>query len=595
MWPIVFELSPSSSSQAWKLTTLHTFNTSGDASKPNSVIVDATGNIYGTSYEGGSTGSGAVFELKNTNGSWTESVLYSFQGGQDGVSPKAGLILDGSGNLYGTTENGGTSQFGIVFELTLGQDAWTETVLYRFQGGRDGAYPFGNLLLMPDGDLFGTTQQGSLANFGTVFDLVSLGGSYQEQLIYTFPATDGDFIYGGLVADKAGNFYGTTRQGGLNQCPDGGFAYSGCGTVFKLASSPNGTWQETIIHQFTQPTGNRALDVGCPEATLIFDTAGNLYGTTSGCLTGGTGEVFELSPTSKGEWTFKVLYRFGLHPNDGYHPFGKLAFDAAGNLYGTTSLGGSGSVQKCNSSCGTVFELMPSGSGQWSEKVIYNFQGKEDGCYPLDGVVLDSAGNLYGAASGNSGTCTGLVFELSPSSDGSWTESVLYRFTGGADGGVPQGGLIFDSLGNLYGSAATGGSSLCAGGCGVVYELSPTSSGSWTEQVLYEFTGLPDGEQPSSDLTFDAAGNLYGTTTYGGLQGSSCVILGCGTVFKLNYASGTWTESALHLFGGATSDGFQPYAGVVLDSAGNIYGTASVGGVNGNFGGDGGIVYLISQ
>jgi hypothetical protein len=203
---------------------------------------------------------------------------------------------------------------------------------------------------------------------------------------------------------------------------------------------------------------------------------------------------------------------------------------------------------------------------------------------------------LYGTASGN-GQCPSVVFRLSPNVNGSWSESSLYTFTGFSDGGSPMGSLIFDSAGNLYGTTAFGGtlSGYCLyGGCGVVFELSPSTGGSWTENVLYTFTGLPDGEEPVANLTFDAAGNLYGTMQFGGLQNFACPITGCGTVFKLTPAGGSWTESIVHSFAGPLSDGYEPTSGVILDSAGTIYGTTSVGGVNGNQYSNGGTVFRIT-
>jgi len=587
--PTAFELSPSS--QGWTLKTLHIFGGAGDGGRANGLTFDPAGNLYGTTYNGGANGWGAVFKLTPSQGLWTESVLYSFQLGQDGGSPLAGVILDAAGNLYGTTSGGGTpSGWGTVFKLAPTQGSWTESVIYRFQGGQDGASPWGAPLLMPSGDLLGTTEQGSRANFGTVFDLTPSGGLYSEKQVYVFPATDGDFIHAGLVADSAGNLYGTTRQGGLNQCPAGGFVYSGCGTVFKLSRLSNGAWQRTIIHRFTG--GDRDA---CPQADLIFDSFGNLYGTASGCLSYNTGGVFELSPITGGAWSFRTLYRFNSHPNDGYGPLGGLVLDKAGNLYGTTSDGGTGVLTGNCRPCGTVFKLTPSSGGKWTESVIYNFQGAGDGSEPLAGLVIDSAGNLFGTASGINGCCP-TAFELSPNSNGSWTLTVLWTFTA-RDGGTPQGKLIFDSSANLYGTGVGGGANLCdvTIGCGAVFELSPSPGGAWTESVIYSFSGIPDGQSPLGSLTFDAAGNLYGTTQFGGLWNPGCsLVIGCGTVFKLTRSGGAWTESIVHAFAGPISDGAEPTSGVILDSAGTIYGTTSVGGVNGRQYPDGGTVFQIT-
>jgi uncharacterized repeat protein (TIGR03803 family) len=579
----VFELAHSSS--GWKLSTLHSFSASGDASNPNGLVIDSAGNLYGASYQGGANAYGTVFELSRGAGGWTETILYSFQGGTDGLSPLANITFDASGNLYGTTYWGGSGKNGIVYRLTPGASGtWTESVLYAFSGQSDGANPRAAITVDPSGNLFGTTFQGSTVNVGTVFELVASSG-YSESQIFSFPATDGDQTIGGLVADNAGNLYGTTDTGGDYLCPLVG---NGCGSVFKLTRQSNGTWQRTILHTFTAQN-----DGAGPQAGLTFDSAGNLYGTTANSIYGG-GTVFKLSPSGTG-WSFRTIYGFGSHPNDGGDPFGNLIFDGSGNLYGTTIRGGTGSYENCEY-CGTVFELSPNGKGGWKESVIYNFQGLGDGNFPMAGLVLDSAGNLYGTTSESGNNGCGVAFKLSPGSSGTWTQTVLFAFSCGSDGGGPQGSLVLDASGNLYGTAGTGGAGAhCNYGCGVVFKLSPTSSGPWNETVIYDFGGFPDGAYPTSGLTFDATGNLYGTTNGGGIETNPYCSQGCGTVFKLTPASSGWTESVVYTFGGPLNDGGQPYAGVILDSAGKIYGTTTMGGINGYEYLSGGTVFQISQ
>jgi uncharacterized repeat protein (TIGR03803 family) len=276
--------------------------------------------------------------------------------------------------------------------------------------------------------------------------------------------------------------------------------------------------------------------------------------------------------------TEKVIYSFkGGH--DGSTPYSSLVSDAAGNLYGVTAQGGN---SKCFSSgCGTVFELMPHGNGAWGKKILYTFKDGADGGNPVSNLIFDTAGNLYGLAEDggtvNSGCLygCGVVFELSPNSNGSWKQTVLYTFQGGTDGSGPAGNLIFDPSGNLYGTTVHGGGNniICSGGsCGTVFELSPKSDGSWTETVLYSFQGGTDGSTPSSGVTLDSSGNLYGTTLYGG--GSEN-----GTVFELKYAGGQWTEALLYSFMGGGNAG-NPYGGVVFDAKSNVYGTL-IGGGNG--------------
>jgi uncharacterized repeat protein (TIGR03803 family) len=264
-----------------------------------------------------------------------------------------------------------------------------------------------------------------------------------------------------------------------------------------------------------------------------------------------------------------VLYRFA-GGNDGANPYAGLILDAAGNLYGTTSSGGA------NGFGGTVFKLTPNKDGTWSESVLYSFcsfTNCTDGGFPYAGVILDHAGNLYGTTvyGGNSANnCNGgnlncgVVYKLTPKSGGGWTESVLYNFTGGSDGGAPPGGLIFDQSGNLYGTAQESNAGSCSFGCGVAFELTP-NGGSWTESVLHQFRGR-DGGFPAAGLTFDAAGNLYGTTEVDGPGTTN------GVVFKLTpNSSGGWRETVVHAF--QNRPGSSPRAAVVFDAAGNLYGT----------------------
>ena len=359
---------------------------------------------------------------------------------------------------------------------------------------------------------------------------------------------DGADPWGGLIFDQAGNLYGIDFGNG----GQGLF-----GNVFKLRPNADGSWTEERLHNFTG--GKDGAD---PGAGVIFDAAGNLYGTT---VNGGDhwlsiGVVFELTPNANGGWTETVLHTF--KGGDQGHPWAALIFDQAGNLYGTTIGGGSN---------GMVFKLKPNPDGGWTESVLHSFSGGADGAAPYGGVIIDQAGNLYGTTVGGGahGAFGGVVFKLTPQPDGSWTESVLYNFTDGADGGAPFGGLIFDQSGNLYGTTAVGGNlSQCSGGCGVVFELTPNGNGGWKEQVLHAFAGS-DGGSPEAALTFDGAGNLYGTTDRGGA--STC---GCGTVFRLSRNSkGGWDHSTLHSF--YAHPGASPTAGVIFDAAGNLFSTTS--------------------
>jgi uncharacterized repeat protein (TIGR03803 family) len=395
-----------------------------------------------------------------------------------------------------------------------------------------------------------------------------------EKVIHTFNVTNGAHPGGDLIADANGNLYGVTYGGGNSggSCTNGG-----CGVVFQLSKALG--WKETVLHRFS----GGGTDGSVPLAGLTFDGAGNLYGTTSngGPKTAGDncgagcGTVFKLSPKSGGGWTYSIIYFFkGQGVGDGLGPNTNLVFDGSGNLYGTTSEGGTQNL-------GAVFELSPSGGG-WSESVLYSFAGSSAGQYPFGGLIFDGSGNLYGTTSGGGsaaptcGTGCGVVYELSPGSGG-WSETVLHPFNG-TDGFGPTGNLIFDGSGNLYGVTQNGGSvtNACSGaGCGVVYELSPASGG-WSETVLHNFTQNPNGlgtfggSDPSSSLTFDSAGNLYGTAFYGGLQKGPGV--NSGVAYKLSPGAGGWTETVLHaFFGGAAGSG--PTSGLTFDGSGHIYGT----------------------
>jgi uncharacterized repeat protein (TIGR03803 family) len=383
------------------------------------------------------------------------------------------------------------------------------------------------------------------------------GGSGTESALYSFAGgSDPKLPYAGLIFDKAGNLYGTTESGGTN----------GQGTVFEITPTSSG-WTESVLYNFTGST-----DGGQPYASLIFDSAGNLYGTTnfggsSNCNMG-CGTIFKLTPGSGG-WTESVLYTF-TGGNDGREPYARLRFDAVGNLYGTTLYGGNiGSA--CSEGCGTIFKLTP-GSGGWTESVLYAFQGAGDGAAPYDGLALDAAGNLYGTAYTGGASADGVIFKLSPGSSG-WTESVLHTFKGASDGKYPYGDLILDATGNLYGTAFQAGA-----GYGVVFELMLNTSGHWTEKVLHSFENAPAGN-PVAGLVMDATGNLYGTTMLGVTQ-TSCGG-GCGTLFKLSPATTGWTYKVVHQFGKGT-DGFHPTGDLILDASGNMYGTTQAGGPQGS-------------
>lgn len=373
-----------------------------------------------------------------------------------------------------------------------------------------------------------------------------------ERVIYSFAGTAGCFSpLAPLVADGQGDLYGTTSGGSES--------YPGC--VFELSPNGDGTWSEKTIHFFDVNDGYQ------PVAALVFDSAGNLYGTTgSGGLYGG-GVVFELTPVTGGEWADSVLYNFG-RSGDGVNAATEVVFGPDGNLYGATEFGGSGG-------CGIVYRLTPGLIGwPWEETVIHDFaNSSQDGCNPRGGVVFDSRGRLYGTTSGGGAQDLGTVYELMRSEDGPYQEDVIHNFSG-ADGSQPLSTLKMDEDGDLYGTTFTGGNlTACFGGCGTVFKLTK-SGGKWLARDLYAFSG-GDGENIAGSVVLDGAGNLYTTAASGGGTGFN------GLILRLTpEADGTWKETILHRFAWPSAgDGAAPYAGVILGE-GELFGTTLVGGAN---------------
>jgi uncharacterized repeat protein (TIGR03803 family) len=382
--------------------TLHKFSGGADGNVPSGVIFDRAGNLYGTTSLGGALGYGVVFELMpNSNGTWTESVLYQFMGGHDGAYPSSSLIFDGAGNLYGATEGGGDPDHcivrsldgcGVIFELTPNSNGtWTESALYQFTGGNDGAFPTASLIFDGTGNLYGTTSQGGAKFLGAVFKLSPSTGGWTESVLRSFGRM-GAFP-GILIFDAAGNLYGTSA----------GLGYPG--SAFQLTPTSTGGWTYHVLHYFTG--GN---DGSTPNGGLIFDSTGNLYGTTGSGGAFGYGNVFKLTPHTNGSWTEHVLHQFP-GGKQGAQPAAGLTHDAAGNLYGTTDYGGNPS--NCSSGCGVAFELTPNSNGGWKETVLQTFVD-HPGAHPGAALVLDTAGNLYGTSVGDGTTTFGSVFEITP-------------------------------------------------------------------------------------------------------------------------------------------------------------------------------------
>lgn len=386
----------------------------------------------------------------------TEKVLYTFTGGNDGGNPYAGLIMDGQGNLYGTTVYGGAYNYGAVVRLSPGTGGqWTETVLHSFNfDGIDGFRPYSSLVRDAAGNLYGTTNIGGaygVYGFGTVFELVrGPHDTWTEKVLHSFndDGIDGYNPYANLVFDKQGNLYGTTYLGGIP---------FGVGTVFQLAPQPDGSWEEHIIHRFNYTDG------GEPYGGLVLDQAGNLYGTTEFGGAHSHGTVFMLKRMPNGAWIQRVLHSFNPLNGDGFEPYAGLVIDKAGRLYGTTIYGGAGY------GWGSVFEVVQV-QGKWKERVIHSFEGTDDGFNPHGPLAIDAAGNLYGmtfqSIVNNIGGA-GIVFKLSRTQN-TWQETILHSFEAPSDGGNPYSGVVLDKTGNIFGTTYEGGLSY-----GVVFEVTP--------------------------------------------------------------------------------------------------------------------------
>jgi uncharacterized repeat protein (TIGR03803 family) len=439
-----------------------------------------------------------------------DNVLYSFQGGTDGQWPLGKMVFDTAGNLYGVTQAGGSNSCtsygncGVVYQLAHPAkfgDPWTETILHVFQGHTtgDASDPLGRcsseiragLVIDASGNLYGATGGGGTGNCeilgtfpgcGTVYEVsppTEKGEAWTETVLYNFQGgTDGAFPFGDIVFDNAGNLYGATQFGGGYGTLCGNTFYQYCGTVFELSPPKvkGGVWTERILHRF------RGL-------------------------------------------------MSGQHYGDGANPNGGLLIDKTGALYGTTQIGGT----FCDAGkygCGTVYRLNPPAKkGQpWTLTFLYIFVGEMDGIQPNGGLIFDAEGNLDGTtlAGGNNEIKVGTVFQLSMQRNGSWTHRLLYSFLNRNDGGEPNSGVALDSTGSLYGTTPLSGSN----GGGTFYDLRPTTVTSPAFELLHSFSKSPDGQSPNGQLIFDPIGNIYGETTEGG-TGMACERYGCGTVFEV--------------------------------------------------------------
>src|SRR5215813_5578356 len=355
---------------------------------------DSAGNIYGTTVLGGDHGSGTVFQLTPTLNGWVQNVLYSFTGGADGGEPYKGVSIDGQGNLYGTAVTGGSGGCeggcGVAYKLTNSGGTWAQTVIHAFTGGDDGSGPGARVTVDRNGNVYGMTPTGGTYGVGTIYRLHPHAGGYTFQVIHTFTGgNDGATGSAGRMLLQNGRLFGAA-------------------------------------------------------------TAGGIYG---------SGVAFELTPTAVGEWDFRTLYSFHGQP-DGSFPYGALLRAGSGKIYGTTYYGGKNGI-------GSVYELSPRHVGEWDGRVIYSFQSGNDGNSPISNLVQDAAGNLYGTTS-EGGLGSGVIFKLSPSGN-QWTESVVHEFAGPPDGGFSYNGMVVDRFGNFYGATVHGGTA----DDGSVYQFTP--------------------------------------------------------------------------------------------------------------------------
>jgi uncharacterized repeat protein (TIGR03803 family) len=414
-----------------------------------------------------------------------------------------------------------------------------------------------------------TSARSLLLTILAAFFVISGAWGQTFRVLHSFGASgDGLLPVDGQVFDRQGNLYGVTELGPLG---NGCLGNEGCGTVYQLKPNGDGTWSESVIHAFN------GSDAALPSAAPSFDPQGNLDGTADGHAGAGTFPtvVYQLSPASNGTWTESILYQFPSSPDSGP---GALTFDPAGNIYGVTAGGGvndAGSVYSLNRATG------------WQERLLLSFDGYpyRRGLSPQGAITFDANGNLYGSTILGGAYNCGVTYKLMRQGSLAWKETVLHDFGCGADGFYPYG-ATFGPDGSLYAVTQIGGifrPDQCVSGCGTVFKLTPNPDGTWTKTTLYKFRGGPnDGAGPVDSLVFDQAGNIYSTTWGGGMNGCGT---GCGTVFKLTpSAGGQWTESILHFFTGG-SDGYGPIGNMAIDGAGNLYGATYQGGVYGYGGG----------
>jgi len=578
------------------LTSLHSFGviTNGEYPKAG-LALGSDGNFYGTTAEGGTNGgNGTVFEINGIT--WAFSSLYSFTG-DNGAKPYAGLVQGSDGDFYGTTDEGGTSNLGTVFKFSVGGDLIT---LHSFTGANDGANPYAGLVQGSDGDFYGTTEAGGTSNLGTVFQ-ISASGVLTN--LHSFIGSDGANPYGGLVQNTSdGYFYGTTEQGGTSNMGtvfnistngvltslysftggvDGANPYAGMvqdpfSGIFYGTTYQGGKFNTGTVFDITPAGDLNTLysfsgginfdDGGYPTAGLVEDTNGDFWGTTENGGTDNNGTLFAWYPDGFHAGYLGTLYSF-TGGDDGGFPIGGLVQPSGGgSFFGTTQNFGQGGV-------GTVFLW---DGPNYIVDTLYSFTVSHDGGLPYAGLVEDTNGNFYGTTWEGGLYNSGSAFAISTNGD----LTNLYSFTGGWDGAILYAGLVQGSDGNFYGTTEYGGTTNDLGiAYGTVFSIS--ASGAFSS--LYSFTNGDDGAFPCAGLVQGSDGYFYGTTVNGGING-------LGAVFKIS-AGGDLIS--LHSFAGV--DGADPFAALVQGSDGYFYGTTVVGGTDFGTNGGNGTVFKISS
>ena len=386
-------------------------------------------------------------------GAWAAApqVIYSFAGGSDGEYVDSDLVIDGAGNLYGTSVQGGQFGSGTVFQVTPTGDGSTHTVLYSFTGGADGGEPYKGVTLDGAGNLYGTAVTGGGGSCeggcGVAYKLTNSGGVWTQTVIHTFTGgDDGSGPGSGLTVGWHDTIYGVTPTGGAN----------GQGVVYQLKPMPDGTWKLTVLHAFTG-----GVDGAGGSAGRLLLHNRSLYGVTTVGGANGKGVAFKITPT-QGVWQFTTLYAFKGQPDAGF-PYSTLTMDSQGRLYGTTYYDGAHNL-------GSVYQLTPRHDGTWREQVLYSFKGGTDGSGSIGNVVIDKAGAIYGTTSAGGASCNcGVIFKVAHLFDGGWKETVRYRFKGAPDGAFAYNGMVGDTAGNFYGTTVHGGTT----DDGVIYKLTP--------------------------------------------------------------------------------------------------------------------------